>query len=232
MARARFSKAVIRRVSGVPADGTVEVFDNTTATRVTDTLFAADTGPDALPNPFSFTAGLVEFYLDSPRRVRLVITPNGAAAQTFDNVDVPAAAGGTMTLDTDQEVVGRKTFSAVTFVRALHALQNQALSLLDNAGNTRALIGTRGLTVGITQPPDGAGVLALNDAGVVPAANPTNGVVIYSEGGVARLRQPDGKVLALGGGGGTADGVVLTAPDGGKWALGVTNTGALSTTKL
>lgn len=92
MPRAYFSKAVIRRVSGAPADGTVAVYKNGTITPLSQIVYAADTGTTALPQPFNFTNGLVEFFLDLPERVRLVITPTGSPSQTFDNVDVRAEA--------------------------------------------------------------------------------------------------------------------------------------------
>ncbi len=92
MPRAHFTKAVIRRVSGAPADGTVSV-TKADGTALGQTIFAADTGTTALANPFTFTNGVVDFYLDIPIRVRLVITPTDGAAQTFENVDVgPPAA--------------------------------------------------------------------------------------------------------------------------------------------
>lgn len=93
MARSHFTKAVVRRVSGAPADGTVSVFKTGTSTPLDQPVFAADTGAIELANPFPFTNGLVEFYLGTPERVRLVITPTGSTAQTFDNNDVQRSAG-------------------------------------------------------------------------------------------------------------------------------------------
>lgn len=88
MARAYFSKAVIRRVSGAPADGTVSVYKTGTNVPLDQPVYAADTGSTVLADPFPFTNGLVEFYLEQPERVRLAITPTGSPTQTFDNVDV------------------------------------------------------------------------------------------------------------------------------------------------
>ena len=43
----------------------------------------------------------------------------------------------------------------------------------------------------------GAGVVGLKDATTVPTTNPTSAVLIYSEGGVAKVRQADGTVQAF-----------------------------------
>lgn len=92
MARSHFTKAVIRRVSGAPADGTVSVFKTGTNTPLDQKVYAAGAGAVELANPFPFTNGLVDFFLDQPERVRLVITPTGSTAQTFDNNDVQRSA--------------------------------------------------------------------------------------------------------------------------------------------
>lgn len=92
MPRAHFTKAVVRRVSGAPADGTFEVY-KADGTVLTQTIYSADTGVTALVNPIPFSNGIIDFFLDTPERVRLVITPSGSTAQNFDNVDVPAPAG-------------------------------------------------------------------------------------------------------------------------------------------
>lgn len=93
MPRAHFTKAVIRRVSGTPAEGSVGVFVNGSSTPYPAPLFVDDTSATTLANPLPFVNGVIEFYLDTADRVRLVITPSGATAQTFDNVDVLAPAG-------------------------------------------------------------------------------------------------------------------------------------------
>lgn len=97
MPRAHFNKAVIRRVSGAPTDGTVAV-TKASGAALTQTIYAADTGATALTSPFAFTNGVIDFFLDVPERVKLVITPNGASAQTFDAVDVPAPAAGAVSV--------------------------------------------------------------------------------------------------------------------------------------
>ncbi|MFD5640743.1 hypothetical protein ACFWIP_02975 [Streptomyces anulatus] len=53
--------------------------------------------------------------------------------------------------------------------------------------------------VGDTGAPFGGGVrvFGLQNASTVPTTNPTNGVIVYSQGGVLRVRQTDGAVVTV-----------------------------------
>lgn len=91
--RAHLSKAVVRVASGAPASGSCQVYYAGTTTAVPAAqLFAGATGATTLANPFSFTNGLIEFFTDSPMRVKLVVTPTGGSAQTFDQIDIQLPA--------------------------------------------------------------------------------------------------------------------------------------------
>lgn len=92
MARAHLTRAIVRKVSGTPADGSCQVYEPGTTTPIAQTLYQGDTGAPSYANPIAFTNGVIDFYLDVPQRVKLVITPTGGSAQTFDNVDVPSPA--------------------------------------------------------------------------------------------------------------------------------------------
>lgn len=92
MARAHFTKQIIRKVSGAPADGSVQVYLAGTSTVLNQTIYSADSGVATRANPFDFTAGVIDFFLDKPARIKLVITPTGGTAQTFDHLDVDAPA--------------------------------------------------------------------------------------------------------------------------------------------
>lgn len=88
--RAHLSKAVVRVASGAPASGTCEVqVAGTTTDVAAGSLFADALSATTLANPFSFSNGLIEFFMATPQRVKLVITPTGGSVQTFDQVDVP-----------------------------------------------------------------------------------------------------------------------------------------------
>lgn len=61
------------------------------------------------------------------------------------------------------------------------------------------------IQVGSTVQDFGGGsvVMGLKNAATVPTTNPTAGIIIYSEGGVLKYRDPSGSIFALTGGGGT-----------------------------
>jgi hypothetical protein len=59
---------------------------------------------------------------------------------------------------------------------------------------------TTGMQVGSTNTDFGngtGGIIGVDDATAVPNANPTGGVIIYSEGGFLKIRMADGKVVNL-----------------------------------
>jgi hypothetical protein len=70
------------------------------------------------------------------------------------------------------------------------------------SGSTAArkfAITSTGIQLGPTQADHGGGtgVFGIDDASVVPTTNPTNGIVVYSEGGVGKLRQANGTIVTL-----------------------------------
>lgn len=99
MARAHLNKAIIRKTSGLPSDGSCQVYEPGTTTPLAQTIYVGDTGVTARANPFTFTAGVIDFFLDVPQRVKLAITPSGGAEQIFDNIDVAPPAAPIPVLD-------------------------------------------------------------------------------------------------------------------------------------
>lgn len=103
VARAHLSKAVIRKVSGAPSGGTCAVYADSPEGNVTTLLpvplyFSPDPANTLLiSNPFTFSQGVVDFYLALPIRVNLVVTPTPVPPavvgnpQTFFAVDVDPA---------------------------------------------------------------------------------------------------------------------------------------------
>ncbi|MGW4158692.1 hypothetical protein [Streptomyces sp. NPDC004788] len=150
-----------------------------------------------------------------------VDTVNGKAgpAVTLTATDVNALplAGGTLTGHTEirpttgHALTAYGSSDASTFFRvtdAGHPYSNSLRSTFYNVG------------VGDTTTPFGGGVrvLGLQNASTVPTTNPANGVVAYAEGGVMKVRQSDGTIVTVGGGGvssvnGKTGAVTLTAAD-------------------
>lgn len=80
-------------------------------------------------------------------------------------------------------------------------LRRAALGLL--ATDTAFAVGTS-LQVNATTPDlgGGAGVIGIKNATTAPTTNPTGGIVLYSEGGLGKIRQSNGTVVTIGSGGG------------------------------
>lgn len=72
--------------------------------------------------------------------------------------------------------------------------------------NNGGLYTSTNIQVGSTVQDFGAGsvVIGLKNATAVPTTNPTGGVIIYSEGGVLKYRDPNGSIYSLTGGGGSS----------------------------
>lgn len=84
MARAHFRESVIGRNTGdgnrlnALAAASVYVYQQGTTTPITDTIYSANTGTGTLTNPLTADSeGVVEFWLERPQRVDLVVTKTG-----------------------------------------------------------------------------------------------------------------------------------------------------------
>jgi hypothetical protein len=107
----------------------VQVMQNGISALLNDPLYPDDSSSTNLSNPFTSTDGNVDFYLDVPQRVDLVITAPGQAPATYPDIDVnePVTAGLALTfpgLGTSSTQVGNLA----------SATQNQAVALGDSAG--------------------------------------------------------------------------------------------------
>lgn len=133
-----------------------------------------------------------------------------AAAVTVDLASVLAAGGtatGAVSLTNPSGVAlsmqGNGTTNLVEWKTAAGAIATR----IGSNGNFVAqgvayYVG--GLQLGSTSADFGSGagaILGIDDAATVPTSNPTNGVVVYSEAGVLKVRQANGTVVAVGSGG-------------------------------
>lgn len=100
MARAKFRDAVLSR-SGRPIGGaTVTVRQPGTSTPITETIY--NSAGSVLANPLTVTAtGEIEFYLDEPKRVDLLIAKTGYTSET-QQVDVLRAENGRYSKSLDE----------------------------------------------------------------------------------------------------------------------------------
>ena len=88
MARSHFYRPLQDNHGDLVTDASVRVLQPGTTTLITDTMWDSVTGGTALPNPFSPTTGIVDFYMDTAQTVKLGIT-SGVQPEVFiDNIDV------------------------------------------------------------------------------------------------------------------------------------------------
>jgi hypothetical protein len=72
------------------------------------------------------------------------------------------------------------------------------------ATRPRDIRAARNLVIGMTDSlGGGTGVINVGNASVVPTTNPTGGIILYSEAGVLKYRDPSGTVTVVTGGGGS-----------------------------
>lgn len=128
--------------------------------------------------------------------------------------DLPSTVA---TTDTAQTISGVKTFGSGSLITpTVQASSGNALTLKSNAGTTRGLINSAGLTLfsGTSIDGGGTGVIGIANAGTAPTTNPSGGALLYAEGGVLKVRQSDGTTVTItsGGGGGDFAGMYIPAP--------------------
>ena len=92
MTRAHISKPILDAAGNVRSGASVRVLQPGTTTPLTGPLFAADMGSSTVTNPFIAANGVVDFYLDTPQRVRIGVTVGQEGEVFFEDVDVPEPA--------------------------------------------------------------------------------------------------------------------------------------------
>jgi hypothetical protein len=72
----------------------VRVLQPGTQNPIAASIYATDTDVVAMANPFTTASGQVSFYIDTPQRIRLGITPVGGVERFVEDIDVGSAGGG------------------------------------------------------------------------------------------------------------------------------------------
>lgn len=88
MPRAHLYRTITDIAGNLRGGATVRVLYPGTTTLMTEPIYPADSGSDTLPNPFSSSTGVIDFYLEEPRRVRLGIKFPNESERFFNDVDV------------------------------------------------------------------------------------------------------------------------------------------------
>lgn len=159
--RAHFLKTLVDSQGNVLPGTVVKVLDPGASTLVTDTLWTDNnTTTSSLTNPFVATSGVISLYLDTPRRIRLSVTPPGGSETFFEDLDVilqPQAittiTDGTTSVSTEMKVkfVGQNGIIVTTDDDAVNA---QARVIIDGSGVTPGYVVVQSNATPVAQEPN------------------------------------------------------------------------------
>lgn len=90
MARAHCYKPVTDGAGNLLSDVTVTVFEAARSQVLEQQMFTTPSGAGALSNPFAATNGIINFYLETPQRVRLSVKTPNATFNVYIDVEPPA----------------------------------------------------------------------------------------------------------------------------------------------
>ena len=88
MGRAHLYLPIASAAGDVLEGITVRLLDPGTTTPIAETIYSGPSGSGSYAPPFVVSTGVLDFYLDAPRRVRIGVTPPGQAEFFLEDVDV------------------------------------------------------------------------------------------------------------------------------------------------
>lgn len=88
--RAHLYRPITDSLGNIRQGAVVRVLEPGTDTLIPDTLYVGEVGLTALPNPFTTSSGVIDFYLDTPRRIRLGVKVGSESERFAEAVDVLA----------------------------------------------------------------------------------------------------------------------------------------------
>lgn len=256
--RAHYTKPVTNQQGDLLPNVQVFLYNPGTTDLINDTVYTTDSGSSATNNPFVSDTGIISFYLDNPRRVRLGIVQGTTPIQYQEDVDVLAAGSDSLHLGAGLQsiVIGTTASAAGNQSTAVGTGANATGQSSTSLGNSATSLGTGAIAVGP------AAVNGLGSIGIGNAVTATgDGTVVVGPNASAVM--PDGTALghgaiapwehstAIGAGAATTgihqvmlgtatdivevpfgSGYVLQSPGGFRYKITVDDTGALITTAL
>lgn len=254
--RAHYTRPVTDGQGDILPNVQVSIYEPGTETLIPDVIYSTDLGNNVLFNPYVSNTGVVDFYLDQPRRVRLGLIQGNLPVQYYEDVDVLAAGsdsqhfgagaqslviGEAASAPGDQSTaLGTGSSSGGNQAAALGAGAN-ALGGQSVAIGSASVQGVGAVGVGNAAGASGDGAVALGQAASAGAAN----AVALGQGASAPFVQS----VAIGAGAittgpnqilmGTAaevteippgSALVLSSPDGTRYRVTVDDSGSLVTT--
>lgn len=255
--RAHYTRPVTDQQGNLLPQAQVTVYEPGTTTPVSDVLYSTDSGT-VITNPFISSTGVIDLYLDHPKRVRLGVIQGNQPVQYYEDVDVLAAGS-------DSQHTGAGLNSLAIGLSAT-SVGNNSVALGQGANS----LGASGTAVGTAASAAGAQAVAVGSAasqgvGSVGVGDQSqasgNQSVALGQAAIATLTEstalghgataPYAHSTALGPGaitngphqimlGTSADlveipsgsGLVLSSPNGSRFQITVDNTGSLTTTLL
>lgn len=94
--RAHFTRPVTDQQGDLLPNVQVSVYEPATTDLIPDIVYSTDTGTNVLNNPFVSDTGIIDIYLDNPKRIRLGIIQGSLPVQYYEDVDVLAAGSDSL----------------------------------------------------------------------------------------------------------------------------------------
>lgn len=94
MPRVHFYAVAQDSAGNAQENAVIRILQPGTENPVASPIYATDTDVSAMANPFTTASGLISFYMDTPQRVRIGITPVSAAERFIEDMDVGGTSGG------------------------------------------------------------------------------------------------------------------------------------------
>lgn len=160
----------------IQPNSVVRVLQPGTETLIADPLYPDNDTGSAMTNPFVSVDGTINFYLDTPQRVRLGVTKPGFDEVFFEDIDLVVDANAS--IDQSHTGIGTNSMSigtgAVSAGAGSVALGNSAASggaEATAAGHSSNADGGNSVALGSTAVSTGTGAVAIGKGSVASATN-------------------------------------------------------------
>lgn len=191
--RAHYTRPVTDQQGDLLPNVQITVYEPGTTTPVSDVLYFTDTGDNILSNPFVSDTGIIDLYLNEPKRVRFGIVQGNLPVQYYEDVDVLAAGSDSQHsgAGVDSLVIGSGATAAGNNSVALGQGANSPGAQSVAVGQAASSLGTGSVAVG------SAAVQGVSAVGVGDQAQAT-GDTSVAIGQGAQTTMADGVALGHG----------------------------------
>lgn len=242
--RAHYYRPVQDSTGALEPNVQITIYQPGTTDLLVDTIYSDDSTSSPVSNPFITNNGIIDFYLDTPQRVRIAVVQGTNPVDYVEDQDVLSAGsdsphmgvggnstqvgiGGSST-GNNSSSYGYNSDSSGTQGTAVGSASNAAGNQSTAVGSGTSANGVAGTAVGNSTTANGASGTAIGDSASARSDNHSTAL------GAGATTDDDNQVMV----GTAADtavfpgGVTLTGPGGARFALTIDATGALITTAL